>query len=184
MGRRLTLSEGHVDEHAGTNEPYRLRKWKLPFPINGNSTFHTCARPGRSGGRWHNVADDVVDEWVSGLPKPSTAIVSLLGRKKGPKGLSEFSYYSFCSDHDLVSEQKDRPSFKEWLERHHHNLRIIVSEHPTYDTKPVDSDALAEIRGDIFNLLSVGHTVVVVDSGGVERTGQVVKHLRAVNIPL
>ena len=173
-----------MDKSLGAKEPFRLKKWKLPFPINGTSTFYTCARPGRSEGRWHAVRDEVVHGWVSSLPRPNTAIVSLLGRKKGPTGLSEFSYYSFCGGHDHETERKGRPSLRDWLDLHHPTLGIIVSEHPTYDTKPVDAETLYRIRDDIFSLFSARRIVVVVDSGGVERTGQVVKYLGAVNIPV
>ena len=34
--------------------------------------FYPCARPGRSGETTDDVPDEVVDEWVSGLPKPKT----------------------------------------------------------------------------------------------------------------
>ena len=98
--------------------------------------------------------------------------------------MSEFSYYSFRSDHDLASEKGNRPSFEEWLEQRHPNLEIVLYEHPTYDTKPVDVDTLTAVKEEIFTLLSAGRTVVVVDSGGVGRTGRVVKYLGAIEIPL
>ena len=108
MGERLTLNRGQMVKNPGTKEPSRLRKWELPITENGVLEFYTCARPGRSGGRRHAVTDDVVDGWVSGLPKPNTAIISLLGRKEDSEGKSEFSYYSFCSDYDTVNERGDR----------------------------------------------------------------------------
>ena len=168
----------------GTTEPYRLKKWKLPPTINGVSEFYTCARPGRSGETTDDVPDEVVDKWVSGLPEPKTAIVSLLGRKRNSTGMSEFSYYSFCSDYDTADERRDRLSFQEWLAQNHGHLEIIVREHPTFDRRPVGDDLLAGVRDDIFDLLSTGRTVVVVDSGGMERTGRVVGFLCATEVPV
>ena len=184
MGERLTLTRGHMVKNPGTKEPSRLRKWELPLTENGVLEFYTCARPGRSGGKWHAVTDDVVDEWVSGLPKPNTAIISLLGRKEDSAGKSEFSFYSFCSGYDTVNERGDRLTFQEWLTQNHTHLGIIVREHPTFDGNPVEDDLLAGVRDDIFDLLSSGRTVVVVDSGGVDRTGRVARYLCASEVPL
>ena len=171
-------------KNLGTKEPSRLKKWNLPLLKNGNSTFYTCARPGRSQGSQHAVTDDLVDSWVAGLPGPNTAIVSLLGRKVDSTGKSEFSYYSFCSAYDRANERGDRLTFQEWLTQNHNHLGIIVREHPTFDGKPVGDDLLADVRDDIFDLLSSGRTVVVVDSGGVDRTGRVARYLCASQVPL
>ena len=119
-----------------------------------------------------------------GLPKPNTAIISLLGRKEDSEGKSEFSYYSFCSDYDTVNERGDRLTFQEWLTQNHTHLGIIVREHPTFDGRPVEDDLLAGVRDDIFDLLSSGRTVVVVDSGGVQRTDRVARYLCASQVPL
>ena len=172
-----------MDKNFWLREPYRLRKWKLPDTVTGILTFHTCARPGRSGGRSHLVTDDVVDSWVAGLPNPNTAIVSLLGRKMSEAGRSEFSYYSFCSEFDVASERGDRPTFQEWLNQNHNQLEIIVREHPTYDGRPVSYETLATVKDEITSLLSAGRTVVVVDSGGMDRTGRVSRYLGATEIP-
>ena len=96
--------------------------------------------------------------------------------------MSEFSYYSFCSGYDPEEGRAGRLTFQEWLGKRYQRLEIVLHEHPTYDTKPVDADILAEVREDIFGLLSTGRTVVVVDSGGMERTGQVVNYLSAAEI--
>lgn len=163
-------------------EPYRLKKWKLPLETNGGSTFYTCSRPGRSGGTAREVSDDVVNDWVSGLPGPSTAIVSLLGRKGSESGRCEFSHYSFRSSLKPTVSGEDRPAFQEWLDQNHPQLGIVVREHPTYDGRPVDEKTLALVSDDVKNLLSAGRTVIVVDSGGMERTGRVARHLRATEI--
>ena len=160
-------------------EPFRLKRWKLPSPVNGSSTFYTCARPGRSDETAHDVSDEIVDDWVSGLPGPNTAIVSLLGRKRSESGRSEFSHYSFRSNLEPVDEGKDVPTFQEWLDRNHPQLGIIVHEHPTYDRGPVSEETLALVIDDVTSLLSTGRTVIVFDSGGMERTGRVARRLGA-----
>ena len=93
-------SIGSLREHAVANrevymEPYNLKMWKIDTSQGDIAYFHTSARPGRSKGPKGRVSDQIVSAWVSGLPGPDIAIVSLLGRKQGHKGNSEFSYYSF-----------------------------------------------------------------------------------------
>ncbi len=161
-------------------EPFQLKRWKLDISPNDAAYFYTCARPGRSKGRDKKlVADDIVSAWVCGLPRPDTAIISLLGRKQGPEGLSEFSYYSFWGDFDTPSERGSQPSFQEWLDQQHEHLKILVREHPTYDDRPIPYNTLAAVESDIRDLISEGRMVVVVDSGGVDRTGQAGKHMKA-----
>lgn len=164
------------------NEPFRLKQWKLPTQVNGGATFYTCARPGRSDYTAHDISDDVVNDWVSGLPGPNTAIVSLLGRKRSESGRSEFSHYSFRSSLEPKDETEDRPTFQEWLDLNHPQLGIVVREHPTYDRKPVSDETLSLVIKDISNLISCGRTVVVVDSGGAERTGRVARCLGATEV--
>lgn len=123
-----------------------------------------------------HVTDNVVHRWVLGLPGPKTAIVSLLGRK--PDGLSEFSFYSFTGGFDRQSAEARRLSFREWLNEHYKE-RVILCEHPTDDYQSIDHEKLAAIGADIRKLISEGHTVVVVDSGGQQRTEQVRRHLDA-----
>ena len=79
-------------------KPYKLRRWKTRTPT-GYAHFFTCARPGRSGdhaSKGCTVPDDLVHRWVIGLCGKDWTIVSLLGRKIGPGGVSEFEFYSFC----------------------------------------------------------------------------------------
>ncbi len=155
-------------------EPHKLRRWKTGYE-SGGAQFFTCARPGRSRGKGRRVPDKLVHEWVSGLPGTNTAIVSLLGRKSGQNGKSEFSFYSFYGGVDLSSERQGRPSFQEWLDRWHKERCIEVFEYPTYDLKPIPPETLVAVSIQIRNLLSIGRTVVLVDSGGEERTKKVCK---------
>ena len=164
----------------GNLEPYRLRRWRIGVPPDNAAFFYTCARPGRSGGRKEGVSDGVVSVWVRGLPGPDTAIVSLLGRKRGPWGLSEFSFYSFYGEDDSPSECGNQPSFQEWIDQRHPDIPILVREHPTYDLRAIGPDTLADIAADILDLIAAGRTVVVVDSGGQERTGAVCRYMKAV----
>ncbi len=161
-------------------KPYMLKRWRLdttPLPL----WFYTCARPGRSGKSASKVAlvpDDVVHRWVLGLPGPRTAIVSLLGRK--PDGTSEFSFYSFFGGFDRRSDRPRCFSFQEWLNKWHSALSIVLREHPTCDFKPVSPETLDAVGNEICELASEGRTVVVIDSGGVTRTGSVGRHISAV----
>ena len=170
---------------GGTMEPCNLRRWKVSISPNCDAWFFTCARPGRSKGPDGDMLDDFVSSWVRGLPPgPNKVIVSLLGRKRDRKKLSEFSYYSFYGEWDKPSERNDKPSFQEWLHRHHKDLQILVCEHPTYDSdiydpRPIHPIRLAAIERDVRRLISEGRTVVVMDSGGVGRTGEVCEYMKA-----
>ena len=157
-------------------EPHRLTQWKRGMLPPG-ATFFTCARPGRSkDAQIKKVSDDLVHRWVENLPgEDGTAIVSLLGRK--PDGRSEFAFYSFRGGFDLASESLGRPSFQEWLNQWHVERKIEVFEYPTIDLEPIPPEILLAISSKVLDLLSKGWTVVLVDSGGVERTGRVCKHL-------
>jgi hypothetical protein len=161
-------------------EPYRPRCWRLPSPLD-SFRFFTCARPGRSKGADRPVGDDLVDRWVRGLPREgASVIVSLLGRKHGPNGLSEFSFYSFCGGFDSPSERGRRPSFQEWLDRRHKNRSILVVEHPTYDFCAVSQETLDAVAADILAFLREGRAVVLIDSGGETRIKQVCKFMHAI----
>jgi hypothetical protein len=103
--------------------------------------------------------------------------VSLLGRKQGPEGQSEYSFYSFCGLGDTPEERHGRLSFQEWLDRYHKDRPILVIEHPTYDFRPVPPETLAAVASDIFKLLGAGRTVVLIDSGGETRTKTVCKYM-------
>ena len=164
----------------GNLEPYRLRRWRITISPDNAAFFYTCARPGRSKGPFGQIADDLVSTWVLGLPGPDTAVVSLLGRKRGPKGPSEFSFYSFYGEDDSPSERGNRPSFQEWLDQQHSHLSVLIREHPTYDFCSIDPEKLAAIAAEIVDLIIAGRTVVVVDSGGQTRTGAVCRDMKAV----
>jgi hypothetical protein len=161
-------------------KPYMLKRWRLDT-THKPLWFFTCARPGRSGNQASkaaSVSDNLVHRWVLGLPGPSTAIVSLLGRK--PDGTSEFSFYSFHGGFDLPSDRPGCLSFQDWLDKWHRSLSIVLREHPTCDFKPVPPETLKAVSSDIRELASAGRTVVLIDSGGVTRTGMVCRHISAV----
>jgi hypothetical protein len=99
--------------------------------------------------------------------------VSLLGRKPEKDGQSEFSYYSFRSVHE---DRPGSPTFQEWLDRETVPGKYVVIEHPTTDMRPISPDLMKEITASILANLRA-RTVVVVDSGGVSRTGAVIRHL-------
>ena len=164
-------------------EPHKLKKWKTDSSQGNIAYFYTCARPGRSGGPKGAVPDQIVSAWVSGLPGPDTAIVSLLGRKQGRNGSSEFCYYSFSGGFDGSLERGSKPTFAEWLDTHHAERRILVREHPTYDYRPIPHERLAAIEAEVRHLTSLGRTVVIVDSGGETRTGKVCRHMKATTLP-
>jgi len=145
-------------------EPFKVRRWRLSTRAD-LIPFFTCARPGRSKGRFGNIADLIVDKWVNGLPGPKTAIISLLGNKSS--GTSEYSFYSFHG----------KSSFQEWLANRHAALQISVYEHPTTDGRKVPAETLGSIGSELRTLLGAGHTVVLVDSGGEQRSHQVCKGL-------
>ena len=159
--------------------PHNLKRWKIDTPT-GLVHFYTCGRPGREKGNDGQVPDELVHRWVLGLPGPNTVIVSLLGRKRTERGLSEFSYYSFCGGLDTPQERDGRPSFQEWLNEHHKDLNILICECPTLDYRETISDGVMDkIKESSFQLISMERTVVVMDSGGVGRTGLVCENLGA-----
>ena len=151
-------------------KPYNLKCWIVNTP-SGSAHFFTCGRPRRQEDPEGLVSNELVHRWVLGLPRPNTAIVSLLGRKERRQGKSEFSYYSFCSEFDKPSEHDGRPTFQEWLNCHHKDLDVLVREHPTFDyVGTIPHSTLDAVKTDIEKLISMGRRVIVVDSGGVERT--------------
>ena len=166
-------------------EPHRLKWWMIGSSANP-MYFFTCARPGRSTYIYtrtnNDVSDTRVSEWLGGLPRPKTAIVSLLGRKPDRGNQSEFSFYSFCGVWDTPSESGDKPTFQEWLTQRHEELQILVREYPTNDLREIPAQQLVAIADAIRELISEGHAVVVVDSGGVGRVGQVCTFMNATEI--
>ena len=160
-------------------KPYKLKCWVVDTP-SGPANFFTCARPGREEDQDRRVSDELVHRWVLGLPGPNAAVVSLLGRKSNAKGKSEFSYYSFCGGFDALLERKNRLSFQEWLDHHHKDLNILVHEHPTFDYRDtIPLTTLEAVKSEILRLISMDHRVIVVDSGGVGRTGLVCCYMGA-----
>ncbi len=165
-------------------KPYKLRRWKVEIPT-GPAHFFTCGRPGRETGAFEVVADDLVHRWVQALQKlgDKLAIVSLLGRKPfqipGLTSDSEFSFYSFCGGFDTPSERDGHPTFQEWMDQHFKGHHILIREHPTYDYGKICPETLDAVKNDIRELISAGHTIIVVDSGGETRTGQIRKHMGA-----
>ena len=162
-----------------SQKPHNLRCWTVNTS-SGPAHFFTCGRPGREESQDQQVSDELVRRWVLGLPQPNTAVVSLLGRKLSAKGKSEFSYYSFCGGFDSPSEREGLPTFQKWLDLHHEDLNILVREHPTFDYKDhIPGQTLEAVKAEILQLISMGRRVVVVDSGGVGRTGLVCCYMGA-----
>jgi hypothetical protein len=159
-----------------TREPCGLIQWTADSEkLNGQ--LFTCARPGRSLGRRKKIIDDAaVLLWLNGLPSTETVtvIVSLLGRK--PNEQSEFSYYSFRGAHE---DRHGTPTFQEWLDIDSRTAvgKYIVVEHPTVDTQSIPVHLLDEVVGAVVANLRGTRTVVVVDPGGVSRTGAVIRHV-------
>ena len=114
-------------------EPFNLNRWELRDLQANVAYFYTCARPGRSHGPDDHVSEALISSWVLGLPGSDTVVISLLGRKKDRRRLSEFSYYPFYDEWDEASERQGKLPFQEWLDREHQTRQIVVREHPTYD---------------------------------------------------
>jgi hypothetical protein len=160
-------------------KPYKLRRWRWK---DGESTryFFTCARPGRTSketSKNMRVPDNVVNRWLLSLPGPRTSIVCLLGRK--PDGMSEYKFYSFYGGYDKPEERPGRKSFRQWLNQQHNVPKIELREYPTTDFEKVADDMRESASQCVTELLRQGHTVVLVDSGGDQRTGQVCRYMGA-----
>jgi hypothetical protein len=150
------------------DEPYRLSRCELLAKL-ATGTLYTCARPGRSKEKIvkADVPDEYLHAWVLGLPQDANLIVvSLLGKK--PDGKNEWYFYNF---------HKQGKTFRQWLDEHHPDKGIQVIEHPTTDTVAVPDEVLERVKVDIEKHLLAGLTVVVMDSGGYSRTGQVCRHI-------
>ena len=161
-------------------EPCRKRRWRKASSPE-RIAFYTCSRPGRSLSETDPVPDQIIHKWVKRLPGPNTTVISLLGRK--PDRTSEFSFYTFRSELDLAGETRRGKSFREWLDHHHGDRGINVVEHPTIDYQGVPQPTRTAIAEDVNRLLTGGRTVVLIDSGGQQRTGTVCKHRGLIEDP-
>jgi hypothetical protein len=161
-------------------KPYMLRRWRIGKFPNCHYLF-TCARPGKDGNpasKYATVSNETVHRWVLRLPGQKAALVSLVGCK--PDGQSEFSFYSFYGGFDREAENAGRMSFQQWLDRWHGDLAIVLREHPTWDFRPVPTEVLSWIAEDVMRQFLEDRVVIIFDSGGQTRTGQVCKYLGAV----
>ncbi len=151
------------------NEPINLREWKSPAGSEHRGKLFTCGRPGRAtyGRAKVTVTEDIIDLWANGLPKADVLhIVSVLGQKT--TGLSEFSYYPFRS----TEEAGTKPTFEKWL-NDRYDRRFVVHEFPTVDGRGIPRDVLDAAGRRVLDCLESGHTTVVIDSAGAERTARV-----------
>jgi len=111
------------------------------------------------------IPNETIDEWVYGLPNAEVLhIVSLLGEKKD--GYSEFNYYPFRSS----KVPGEEPTFEEWLNGRY-DRRFKVHEFPAVDARSMQPETFDSVVRQIRVLLDAGRTVVVVDSAGEVRTG-------------
>src|ERR1700758_4758628 len=108
---------------------------------------------------------------ASRLARAEYRTCTLLGCK--PDGMSEYKFYSFYGGYEKAEDQKGRKSFRESLDQWCTNDPIALREHPTRDIDRVPDDARAATAESIAELLRSGHTVVLMDSGGEQRTRQI-----------
>lgn len=141
-------------------ERFKLRRWRNASSMDAILLF-SCAWPGRSLRRRSKVCDEVVMRGVDGLPgKGKISLISLMGCK--PDGTDEHSFYSLST----------AMGFQKWLEKH--SSRVVRLFHfPTTDFQPVPSDTCAASRDRIHTELKESQAVIIVDSCGIQRTGQV-----------
>jgi hypothetical protein len=154
-------------------EPHRLKRWRARAIPDG--IFYSCARPGRSKGPVVLISDSVVKDWIEHLPGNGDAtVISLLGRKHSDAGDSEFKFYSsFYGLWDSESERRSKKSFQDGIDSGHFNRVITIIQHPTIDFKRVPASTIEAVSADIHQLLNQKRTVILVDSGGITRTGQI-----------
>lgn len=150
--------------------PYMMKRWRRKDSPEA-TPIYTCARPGRRLGARKDVPDSEVIRWISELPKHRPlSIISLLGTK--PDGMDEHAFYSF----------RDAAGFQKWLAKQSKGA-INLFSHPTNDFTPVGQQTITAIETDLNRELSLGRSVVIVDSGGIQRTGQVCRSLHLVEDP-
>lgn len=148
-------------------KPYMMKRWRRKASPEA-IPIYTCARPGRRLGPRGKVTDSEVMRWICGLPNHRPlSIISLLGKK--PDGTDEHSFYSF----------RNADGFQMWIaKRSSGDINLFI--HPTTDFNPVGQQTITAIESDLNRELSLGRSVVIVDSGGVQRTGQICKCLQLV----
>lgn len=150
-----------------------------PDRVVCGNTLHLCSARTDQGRTVEDasVPDQVVRQWVLGLPGPAeVVVVSLLGRK--PDGSSEFSFYTFHGPLDTEEERRGRPSFEEFVRGAVACARTIkVVEHPTVDFGPVPEETVVAIGNTLTGELAAARTVILVDSGGEQRTCAVCNRL-------
>jgi hypothetical protein len=152
------------------SEPYRLFEWRLPSP--NQTSFYTCARPGRSIGKNQLVSNDLVFKWAKGLPNKNTiTIISLLGTKTS--GKSEFSFYWAFHDANSMAQ---------WLNGQVHDRHFQIISYPTVDGTTMNQDIVDAAAQAVLEHTSNKTTVILMDSGGMQRTGAVAAHLGAVKL--
>jgi hypothetical protein len=157
------------------SEPVNLREWKASAVEMAAGRLFTAGRLGRGtdGYKRERRAVDVaiIDRWVAGLPAAKVLyIVSLLGRKTD--GFSEFAYYPFRS----CRESGPRPTFQDWLNERYGD-RFMVYEFPTTDACGIEAGVMEDLKSCLTRLLREGHTVLLIDSAGAERTARVCEGL-------
>lgn len=159
--------KGKVDP----KKPYRWRRWRLKD--SNDLVFFTCARPGRisdPNSRFANVPDEVVKAWAQWIADLApVTVVSMLGVKDG--GKSEFSFYTFWGGTDDPSIVGKKRSFADVLTAVDPQIELL--ERPTTDGRTLQPEQFDDICGLIQAAVAPDHPVVLVDSGGQERTGAV-----------
>ena len=162
--RRLIRSVRPTTTPLIMPEPHHFRRWKRagtsePIPV------YTCGRPGRSLGSKGAVSDSTVKLWLRGLQtklpqQRPLAILSLLGTK--PDGTDEHSFYSF----------RTSDGFVEWLGQNA-PFDVTLEHFATVDFQSVPR-SLADSVGLAFEReQQAGRSVLILDSGGEQRTGAV-----------
>jgi len=156
--------------------PLRLRQFLPPVDDSALGSLWACARPGwspKTKEKKKHVSEQRVRAWLAGLPgEPPIHLVSLLGKKDND--LSEYSTYDFRGRFD---PEDGRPIFQEYLDQIEGRGKFIVHEFCTTDLRSVPASKLDEIVKRIWELLQLQLTVILFDSGGVGRVGQVRQRL-------
>jgi hypothetical protein len=150
-------------------EPHNLTEWRPKLSDGCSGKLFTCGRPGRGifGTGRVKIGAETIDLWVNGLPKyKQVHIVSLLGQKTD--GHSEFEYYPFQSSTEVGA----KPIFEAWMQQRYRDS-FIIHEYPTTDRRPIQPAVLSGASGCAGELLAAGNKVLIMDSGGAERTRSV-----------